>query len=104
MIEALAAKLPEWMTAKRFAAVSAIVIGLIGAGALMGSGHPIVDGPVDSITRLLEGRSPGERGAAILTKMPKEAEKKKKKEELHQHVLGKVFPPTPEALYHLESY
>jgi hypothetical protein len=94
MTDAVASDGHGWISRKRVLSALAISIGLMGVAAFTWSGDRLVGNPIKSITSLLEGRSPGERGTATLTKLRKEASKKKR-EEVHQRVLGKVFPPIP---------
>ncbi len=97
MTDKLAAANPKRRAAWRVASVLAVAASSLGVAELTWGDDRIPGRPIDSVIRLLEGRSPGERSSAALTKMKKRVSKDRT-EELHQRVLGKVFPPVPPAI------
>lgn len=94
MTDKLAAANPKRKAAWRIASVLAVAACLLGLAELTWGDDRVPGRPIDSVIRLLEGRSPGERHNAALTKVKKSVSKNKT-DELHQRVLGKVFPPAP---------
>lgn len=90
----LAAANPKRRAAWRVASGLAIAASLLGVAEVTWGDDLVPGRPIGSIIGLLEGRSPGERNGASLTKMKKKISKNKI-EESHQRVLGKVFPPAP---------
>jgi hypothetical protein len=72
----------------------AIAASLLGVAEVTWGDERVPGRPIGSVIGLLEGRSPGERNGASLTKLKKKISKSKI-EESHQRVLGKVFPPAP---------
>jgi uncharacterized membrane protein YgcG len=94
MADKLASAGPKRRAAWRLASVLALAASLLGVAELTLGDDRVPGRPIDSVIRLLEGRSPGERGSADLTKL-KQKVSKNRTEELHERVLGKVFPPAP---------
>ena len=97
MADKLASASPKRRAAWRIASILALAASLLGVAELTLGDDRVPGRPIDSVIRLLEGRSPGERGSAALTKL-KQKVSKNRTEELHERVLGKVFPPVPQTI------
>ena len=93
----VAAEKPKRLTAALVAVVLAIAVVLVTATKLISADQRGARGPLESIVRLLEARSPGERSGATLNKLTKSKKNQPKEggDELHERVLGKVFPSPP---------
>lgn len=94
MTEKLAAADPKRRAVRRVASVLAFAASILGVAELTWGDGRVPGRPLESVIRLLESRSPGQRHSASLTKL-KSKVSKDRTEELHQRILGKVFPPAP---------